>query len=363
MRFHAPYMEWAKTRPAATFDLAGSNVLTCSLADLAGARDALVLSGSNDNGYQPLLDAIARRYMVRPEQVTIANGAGGANLQAMAAVLEPGDEVLMERPGYDPLPGAARLLGASILRFERRFEDGFALDPDAVARALTPRTRLIIVTSPHNPTGALADRAALEAVGEMASAAGAYVLVDEVYLDAADPARQPAALLGAPSPSPFISTSSLTKSYGLSSLRCGWTISSPAVAERIRRARDVIDGSGSIVTERLATLAFAQLDRLEARAAAVLGMNRPLVHDFLRGRPEIDVHLPRASTVVFPRIRGVRDTSMFAERLLADHGTAIVPGRFFEAPAHFRLGFGGPTETVRAGLEQLGMALDRAADY
>ncbi len=354
MRFHAPYMEWAKKRPSARFDLAGSNVSSCSIDDLAGARDALDLSGSNDIGYQPLVEAIARRYGVRPEQVATANGAAGANFQAFAAVLEPGDEVLMERPGYDPLIGAARLLGASIVRFERRFDDGFALDPDEVARALTPRTRLVIITSPHNPTGALADRAALEAIGRLARKAGAYVLVDEVYLDAADPALQPAALLG----DPFISTSSLTKSYGLSSLRCGWSLSSPAVAERIRRARDVIDGSGSIATERLATLAFAQLDRLEARAATLLAVNRPLVHEFLRGRPEIEVVLPRSSTVVFPRIRGVQDTSAFAERLFADRGTAIVPGRFFEAPAHFRLGFGGPSEVVRTGLEQLGAALD-----
>ena len=164
MRFHAPYMEWARKRPAATFDLAGSNILSCSLDDLEGARAALSLSGSNDNGYQPLLDAIARRYLVPPEQVTTANGAAGANFQAMAAVLESGDEVLMERPGYDPLAGAARLLGAHIVRFERRFEDDFTLDPDAVARAMTPRTRLIIITSPHNPTGAVADRSALQAI-------------------------------------------------------------------------------------------------------------------------------------------------------------------------------------------------------
>ena len=283
-----------------------------------------------------------------------ANGAAGANFQACAAVLEPGDDVLMERPGYDPLVGAARLLGAHIVRFDRRFDNGFALEPDEVVRTLTPRTRLIIITSPHNPTGALADRAALETIGHIARAAGACVLVDEVYLDAAGPALQPAALLG----EPFISTSSLTKSYGLSSLRCGWSLSSPAVAERIRRARDVIDGSGSIATERLATLAFAQLDRLQARAGEILGVNRPLVHEFLRGRPEIDVVLPRNSTVVFPRIRGVSDTSTFAQRLLADRGTAIVPGRFFEAPAHFRLGFGGPTDVVRAGLSHLEAALN-----
>ena len=353
MRFHAPYIEWAKKRPAATLDLAGSNVLACSIDDLEGARDALALSGSSDNGYLPLVEAIARRYSVRAEQVATANGAGGANFQVCAALLEPGDEVLMERPGYDPLVGAARLLGAKVARFERRFEDDYALDPEEIARAVTPRTRLIIITSPHNPTGALADRATLEAIEKVALKAGAHVLVDEVYLDAADTALRPAALLG----DCFISTSSLTKSYGLSSLRCGWSLSSATVAERVRRARDVIDGSGSIAAERLATLAFAQLDRLEARTTALLGVNRPLVHEFLRSRSEIEVVLPRNSTVVFPRIRSVRDTSAFAERLLAERGTAIVPGHFFEAPAHFRLGFGGPSEVVQAGLAQLGAAL------
>src|SRR5262245_16903848 len=99
MRFHAPYMEWAKKRPAARFDLAGSNVLSCSLDDLDGARDAIALSGHNDNGYQPLVDAIASRYGVSPEQVTTSNGAAGANFQVCAALVQPGDDVLVERPG------------------------------------------------------------------------------------------------------------------------------------------------------------------------------------------------------------------------------------------------------------------------
>ena len=106
MRFHAPYMEWAKKRPAARFDLAGSNVSACSIDDLEGWREAIALTGSNDNGYAPLIDAIAARYGVTPAHVAAANGAGGANFQVCAALLEPGDDVLVERPGYDPLLGA-----------------------------------------------------------------------------------------------------------------------------------------------------------------------------------------------------------------------------------------------------------------
>jgi aspartate/methionine/tyrosine aminotransferase len=357
MRFHAPYLYWAKTRPTPRFDLAGSNVLGCSVDDLEGAREAIAFSGQNDNGYEPLIDAIAKRYGVEADQVTTASGTSGANFQTCAALLEPGDDVLVERPGYDPLLGAPTLLGARTIRFDRTFDDRYRIDPDRVRAAMTPDTRLIIITSPHNPSGAITNHEVLREVGRIAEASGAYVLVDEVYLDASGTSLPPAASLG----DPFISTSSLTKSYGLASLRCGWTLSSRAVAERIRRARDVIDGTGSIAAERLATLAFAQLDRLTERARALLAANGGLVRRFLESRSELQWLEPWSGTVVFPRIRGVADTSAFAERLMVEHETAVVPGRFFETPAHFRLGFGGATDTVRGGLDAVAKALDAKA--
>src|SRR5262245_23265077 len=155
LRFHAPYMEWAKARPAARFDLAGSNIQTCPIDEIPGVRDAIDFDGNNENGYGPLLEAIAEHYDVDTAQVTTAQGASGANFLACAALLEPGDDVLVETPGYDPLLGAPRLLGANTLRFDRTFEDGFALNPDRVRRAMTPRKRIIIVTSPHNQTGVI----------------------------------------------------------------------------------------------------------------------------------------------------------------------------------------------------------------
>lgn len=368
-RFYAPYMEWAKMRPSPQFDLAGSNVLPCSIDDLAGSREAIALDGKNDSGYAPLIESIAARYGVHPAQVTPAQGTSGANFLVCAALLEPGDDVLVERPGYDPLLGAPRLLGARVVRFERDFAAGFALDPDRVRTAMTSRTRLIIITSPHNPTGVIAETAALDEVGRIAAAAGAHVLVDEVYLDAAvaaepevrlkpDITSRTLPLTAAGRGEVFLTTSSLTKSYGLSGLRCGWVLSSPAVAERLRRARDVIDGTGSIVTERLATLAFAQLDRLIARSVALLAVNGALVRAFLHGRPELEFVDPRGGTVAFPRLRDVADASRFAERLMNERQTAIVPGRFFEAPPHFRVGFGGATGALGGGLDALAAALD-----
>lgn len=357
LRVHAPYMEWAKARPSPECDLAISNVLACTLADLPGAADALALSGRNDNGYAPLLEAIAHRYGVTPDQVTTAQGAAGANFLVFAALLSPGDDVLVERPGYDPLLGAARLAGATTIRFDRRLEEQYALDPARVETAWTTRTRLVVLTSPHNPTGSIASEDALREIGRLAAARGAHVLVDEVYLDSVDASMRPAASFG----DAFISTSSLTKSYGLSGLRCGWVLSSPAIAERLRRARDVVDGTGSIVAERLSALAFQHLDALAARAQEILTRNRSILLPFLASRHELQYVGPAGGTVVFPRIAGVADTSRFADRLLDERQTAVVPGRFFEAPAHVRIGFSGATDALKEGLGRIGAALDARA--
>ena len=137
LRFHAPYLQWAKARRSLRFDLAGSNILSCSIDDLPGAREAIALDGRNDNGYAPLVESIAGHYGVPPSQVTTAQGASGANFLACAALIEPGDEVLVETPGYDPLLGAPRLLGAKVNRFDRVFEEGFALDGARVPAGIT----------------------------------------------------------------------------------------------------------------------------------------------------------------------------------------------------------------------------------
>ena len=132
MSGRAPYMEWAKTRPRPEVDLAGSNLLACTLDELPGAREAVDIEGEAPEGYPPLVEAIARHHGVDPSRVATAGGCSGATFLACAAILSPGDDVLVESPGYDPIAGAVSLLGARVRSFPRRFEDGYALDPDAV---------------------------------------------------------------------------------------------------------------------------------------------------------------------------------------------------------------------------------------
>ena len=143
--FHADYMQWAKQHERARWDLCGSNLRPCSLDDLPEAAAALELNGPNDEGYAPLVAAIAHRYGVGVDQVATGTGTSGVNFLVCAALLDAGDDVLVETPGYDPLFAAPRMLGARVVCYPRRFEDAYALDPEAVARALTDRTRLIIM--------------------------------------------------------------------------------------------------------------------------------------------------------------------------------------------------------------------------
>jgi aspartate/methionine/tyrosine aminotransferase len=344
------YMEWSKHRPKPAIDLAGSNLLAGTLDDLPGAREAVEIAGESPDGYPPLVALIAARYGVAPENVATAVGCSGANFLALAALVESGDEVLFEQPGYDPLAGAAEMLGARVTRFERRFEEGWRLDTRRIAGALTPRTRAVLLSSPHNPSGVAATREELADVGRLAERNGIAVVSDEVYLDLvrAEDRHPPAATL---SPA-FVSTNSLTKAYGLASLRCGWALGSREVVERIRRARDVVDGWSPIPADRLSVLAFQHLDRLSERARRLVGANSGLLRAFLADRPELEC-VPPHGTIAFPRFADGRDATPFAERLLASCGVAVVPGAFFDAPPHFRISFGGATDALETGLRAI----------
>ena len=355
----APYLLWAKTRHPAPIDLAGSNLLHCTLDDLPGARDVIEVSVPNDNGYAPVITAIARHYGVDPARVVQAGGCSGANFITIAALVGAGDDVLVERPTYDPLLGAARLMGANVIRFERSAANGFRLDVDDVRRAMTPRTRLIIVTTPHNPSGVTIDRTTLAGLAELAASSGAHVLVDEVYLDGAClVAGESAASRSAASvDGPIVVTSSLTKSYGLAGLRSGWAIAPAATAERLRRVRDVVDNASSAPADRLAALAWSLQPQLAARTRALLGGNVARAREFFAAHPVFELPEPPSCSVVFARVTGQPDADRFVQAMLERHGVALAPGRFFEAPAYFRVSLAGRPEALDAGLARLAAAL------
>jgi aspartate/methionine/tyrosine aminotransferase len=348
------YITWAKRQAAARYNLANSGILGCDLNDLPITMDDVCLNGPNHEGYPPLNEAIAAKYGVAADQVVTGQGTSMANFLAMATAIERGDEALVERPTYEPLLCALEYLGAEIKRFARRFEDGYRIDVDDVKRSITPRTRLIVITSPHNPSGVAVDPDTLKEIGEIARDAGARVMVDEVYRDILFEGAAPvAATLGAQ----FVTTGSLTKSYGLSGLRCGWILCEPELAERMRRLNDLFGVVGSMPGDALAVAAFRHLDKLEARTRAIIEPNMALVREFLRESEDLlDCVIPSRSMIVFPRLKRYDDSEPLHD-LLRGFDTSIVPGKYFEAPRHFRLGFAVKTEDVAAGLRNLSAVL------
>lgn len=352
----ASYLLWAKRRPHPANDLARSDVPACTLEDLPGAREALSLDGRNDEGWLPLVAAIANRYGVDERQVVTATGTSGANYLACAALIRPGDEVIVERPGYDPMWAVPEWLGARLVWLDRRFEERFRVDLDRLASLVTPRTRLVVLTSPHNPTGVSMPIDLLRELGALAERSGFHVLVDEIYQDSALHRALPVAATLGPW---FITTSSLTKTYGLSSLRCGWVLSSPEIATEILSARALVDGIGSVLAERAAVVAFANLPALLARARGVLEPNRRLFEAFMDGEPRLEWVPPDGGTVAFPRLTSGEDARELAARLLRDYGTAVVPGHFFGAPAHVRIALGVDSAVLERGLAALASVLRR----
>ena len=243
-----------------------------SLKDLGVDFSEFELSGPGAYGYPPLKCAIAQKEGVREECVTTALGTSGANWLAMAAILTYGDEVVMEHPSYPLLWETAEYLGAKVKFFERRASDRYEVDVDAVKRATSLKTRLIVLTNLHNPSCVQMTEAELRAVAEIAQGMGARVLVDEVYLDLlGERAPKSAFHLGAP----FISTNSLTKVYGLSGLRCGWVLADEKLTRAMLRQNDLFGVNNPYVTDQISCIALAEsYRRLQSGRANCLLITR-----------------------------------------------------------------------------------------
>jgi aspartate/methionine/tyrosine aminotransferase len=351
---HSEYMAWAKLHSDAKFNLATSGVAAFPLRELPVSVEQLEINGNSGYGYEPLQRAIARKCGVDPECVVAAAGTSMANHLAMATLLDPGDEVLIEHPTYELLTAAASYLGAELKTFARKEESGYALDPAEILRVLSPKTRLIVLTNLHNPTSVLTPEYVLLEVGDLAKSVGAHVLVDEVYLDAVyKNAPRTSYHLGPE----FIVTNSLTKAYGLSGLRCGWILAQPDLARAMWRLNDLYASTPVHPADLLSVIAFQHLPAIRERARKILDADRVLLNDFLSQQAGVTAARTAFGTTSFLRLKN-GDVEQFLQRLRTEHETSAVPGRFFGMPDHFRIGMGVNTEMFGEGLRRIGRALE-----
>jgi hypothetical protein len=349
----SPYMQWAKLKSGAKYNLATSGMPNVLMKDFPFEKEDLELT-YGEYGYEPLIEAIAEKSGAKSENVVLSFGTSMANHLALAALIAPGDEVLIETPVYELIVSAAEYLGANIKFFNRRHENDYRIDVAEIEAKITDKTKLVILTNLHNPSSVYTNEETLKQIGKIAARNGAKVLVDEVYLDTMFADAPPSAFhLG----ENFVVTNSLTKAYGLSGLRCGWILAQQDEAQKMRRLNDLFGSTNVHVAERLSLIALKNLNLFRERARKLLETNRSILHEFLDSRQDLNTVKPLYGTTVFPRFLK-QDTEFFFKLLREKYETTVVPGRFFYAENHFRIGLTCETETLRDGLERLSAALN-----
>ena len=353
------YITWAKTAPKARINLARSGVEPAPVSLLRLKASDLVAALPVQWGYGPLRDAIARRYGVGGDQVfPLSGGTSFANWLACAAALDGcgrGAEVIVERPTYEPLLRIPQALGHRVRRLDRLFEGGYSIDVDRFRSLITRRTRLAIVTNLHNPSGVRIPMGTLRLMAAALARVGAYLLVDEVYLECTFGARPYSCVHAGPN---VLTTNSLTKAYGLDGLRAGWILGPPALIARAGRINDLLTNNGVAPGEQMTLAAFRQLKAIDRRAHGLLDPNLAALTAYFARERRLDVVLPDGGNVVFPRLPRNVDADALVDCLVQQYGTLIVPGRFFESPRHVRFSFGCRPRALARGLANISRALD-----
>ncbi len=332
-----------------------SEILGFRFSEFGHELPDLDLGQAHPRGSPELRSVIGAQCQVWPEQVLVCNGASEANFLVQAALLQPGDEAITETPLYPPLRDGLLGLGAIVKRAPRMVAERWRLDFDALEKAITARTKLLVLTNLNNPTDAMLGAADLKRLADLAEAHKFHVHIDETFRELAFTESPPTATTFGPR---FVVTSTLTKAFGLGGLRLGWVMGAPDVIEKIKTVKDYTSICPSRISEELAMWALKRKDGFLARAKRITGENRPVVRAWLERNPKVECYMPEYGNLCFPKLPVSVDA--LADRLKDQFKVVIAPGRFFGMGEHFRLGYGEGRATLEKGLDSLDMAMKSA---
>ena len=337
------------------------------LKEFLGALDPsmkLDWSGQSFQGMPGLREKILRRMDITErcsiDDVLITAGTAEANFLAITQLVQPGDEIIVDVPGWPQPLVLAKAIGAGLKCLPRDESRNWALDLDRLADLITPKTRLIFICNPNNPTGHLLGRSDLEQVIAMADHVGAYVLTDEVYRGLEWGAE------GTPSAAALyergISTGSVSKVLGLQGIRTGWMVCREASV--IFDAVVLREDSSEIMNvmgEAIADIALGEdyYPRAIANARETGRRNLDLLDEFISSHTALEWRRPVAGLIGFARLNLPMKADEFSARLLADpYDTFVMPGTAYDHPHHLRLGGGGATARLEDALQRLDQFLD-----
>ncbi|MBK7350596.1 MAG: pyridoxal phosphate-dependent aminotransferase [Gemmatimonadetes bacterium] len=342
-------------------NLAESSIRDRRLGDLGLSLDLdrLLLLYGDHRGHPGFRALLAAEAGCSPDQVLLTPGAAGALFIVSTTLLGAGDHLVVLRPNYATNLETPRAIGCAITCIGLELERGWRYTADDIARALTPDTRLVSLTTPHNPTGTVLPRADLEAIAALCARRGVHLLVDETYRDLAD---DPPATFATTLGEHVISVASLSKAYGLPGLRLGWLLTRDrALNERFLAAKEQMVICGAVLDEEVGYQVYRRRREALPAIAAQVRAGRDTLRRWMAGEPRMEWVEPAGGVVAFPRIRaeaGV-DVARFYQELNGTHKTWVGPGHWFERDDRYmRLGFGWPTPAeLAAGLANVSAAL------
>lgn len=355
-------------------NLTESSVTDARLQDLDLNLSELVICYGDHLGHPGLRQLIAAesnaasagyggaRMPIGPDDVLVTAGAATALFIVATALLEPGDSMVVMRPNYATNIATPLAIGAEVSFLELDFASGWRIDLDKLDRLITPRTRLLSITTPHNPTGTTMTAEQLGKILELVEARGCYLLCDETYREMTfDKPLPVAATLSASA----ISVSSLSKTYGLPGIRIGWlSTRDRALQERFLAAKEQIMVTNSVVDEEIAYRFLKKKGQYLPATFEMIRRHFGILKEWIAGQPALEWVEPSGGVVCFPRIRqdsGV-DVEQFYKILNSQHGTFVGPGHWFEMDRRYmRIGYGWPgTAELTSGLANIAAALAAA---
>jgi len=358
------------------FNLSESGVHPLTLGELIedpAEREALLaesLRYTQTNGTPPLRAAIAALYPgATTDHVQVTNGGAEANFITAWNLIEPGDEVVMMVPNFMQAWGLARAFGAVVKAWPlvsghgqsraeaASGEGGWSLDLDGLERLMSPRTRLIAICNPNNPTGARFEAEDLDRLAAIADRYGSWILSDEIYRGAERDGQETPTIWGRSDR--VLITSGLSKAYGLPGLRIGWIVGPPARIESMWSYHDYTTIAPGALNDALARHALepARRQRLLARTRGILNRNYPIIADWLREHAGFSYAPPDAGAIIYAQYRHAINSTDLVTRLRVEKSLLIVPGDHFGMDGYLRLGFGDEPEHLRKGLDRLGEAI------
>jgi aspartate/methionine/tyrosine aminotransferase len=336
------------------------SLTVAQLLDLAGCSDSILdellplkLTYGPIEGSERLRDLIAGLYDTQHrDNVVVTHGAIGANALVYQTLVEPGDLVVSVLPTYQQHYSIPESLGADVRILRLRREDGYLPDLDELRRLAGGSAKLISLTNPNNPTGALMDRAFLEQVAEIADDCGAYVLCDEVYRGIDQEGEGTTASMADLYPR-GISTASMSKAFALAGLRLGWITGPAELVRAVSLHRDYNTISVGMIDDLFASIALAAKDRLLARNRSIVRGNLAILDAWVAKEPRIDYVKPRSGTTALLRYDHDLPSHDLCVRLVEETGVMLTPGSALDVEGHLRIGYANNPQVLTEGLARL----------